>query len=383
MAESPTVIPLGPARGLEFLIAEWRRGLLEHPGMQSTAGASVARPGTVGTTLRRRIWDPVEAQLNGVTRVFVVPDAAISLVPLAALPSAGGRYLAENGPTVHYLSAERDIISSGTSATPAGEGLLVVGNPSFSDGSSFAALREQTPPLLATTDPPRKEPTYRGLPPSCPPFRTLRFAPLPSTRVEARTIAGLWNELHLVAPSDGKATVLTGGAATERAIKENGPGRSILHFATHGFFLGDECAQAIDGARAAGRLVELRQRPVPISIADDATARTMRTENPLMLSGLAMAGANRRMVAGLNEDDGILTAEEVSSLKLSGVQWAVLSACDTGLGFDRGRRGRPGASTRFSDRRRSHRHHELVVCRGPRDKPMDGGVVSSAARATP
>ena len=29
---------------------------------------------------------------------------------------------------------------------------------------------------------------------------------------------------------------------------------------------------------------------------------------------------------------GILTAEEVTGLNLEGVEWAVLSACDTGLG---------------------------------------------------
>jgi CHAT domain-containing protein len=55
-------------------------------------------------------------------------------------------------------------------------------------------------------------------------------------------------------------------------------------------------------------------------------------ENPLLLSGLALAGANRRAAAGPGEDDGILTAEEVASLNLEGVEWAVLSACDTGLG---------------------------------------------------
>jgi CHAT domain-containing protein len=54
--------------------------------------------------------------------------------------------------------------------------------------------------------------------------------------------------------------------------------------------------------------------------------------HPLRLSGLALAGANRRFSAGREEDDGILTAEEVAALDLGGVEWAVLSACDTGVG---------------------------------------------------
>jgi CHAT domain-containing protein len=51
-----------------------------------------------------------------------------------------------------------------------------------------------------------------------------------------------------------------------------------------------------------------------------------------LLSGLALAGANRRASATGDEEDGILTAEEVASMNLAGVEWAVLSACDTGLG---------------------------------------------------
>jgi CHAT domain-containing protein len=55
-------------------------------------------------------------------------------------------------------------------------------------------------------------------------------------------------------------------------------------------------------------------------------------ENPLLLAGLALAGANRRQTAGADEEDGILTAEEIASLDLAGVGWAVLSGCDTGVG---------------------------------------------------
>jgi CHAT domain-containing protein len=50
------------------------------------------------------------------------------------------------------------------------------------------------------------------------------------------------------------------------------------------------------------------------------------------MSGLALAGANRRAAAATDDEDGILTAEEVSAMNLDGVEWAVLSACDTGLG---------------------------------------------------
>jgi CHAT domain-containing protein len=51
-----------------------------------------------------------------------------------------------------------------------------------------------------------------------------------------------------------------------------------------------------------------------------------------LLSGLAFAGANHRDAAGAQEEDGILTAEEIATLDLSRVRWAVLSACDTGKG---------------------------------------------------
>jgi CHAT domain-containing protein len=53
-------------------------------------------------------------------------------------------------------------------------------------------------------------------------------------------------------------------------------------------------------------------------------------DSPLLLAGLAFAGANTRAATG--QHDGILTGEEVAALNLQGTEWAVLSACDTGLG---------------------------------------------------
>ena len=105
---------------------------------------------------------------------------------------------------------------------------------------------------------------------------------------------------------------LTGTEASETAFKSLVPGKRILHLATHGFFLDGRC---------------------PSLGEDEATgSASPELENPLLLTGLALAGANHRTAAGPDEDDGILTAEEVAALDLRGVEWAVLSACDTGVG---------------------------------------------------
>ena len=65
--------------------------------------------------------------------------------------------------------------------------------------------------------------------------------------------------------------------------------------------------------------------------------------HPGLLSGLALAGANRPT----EEDDGILTAEEISSLDLGGCELAVLSACETGLGRTAGGEGLLGLQRAF------------------------------------
>ena len=159
----------------------------------------------------------------------------------------------------------------------------------------------------------------------------MRFGPLVATNREVLDVVGLWQSLS----QDSSSGALVGPHASESAFKTRSSGRRVLHVATHGFFLGDECPAAVSdtfvgGTRSVGGLapvVEAGNRPSREPPGDHRPP-----ENPLLLSGLALAGANRRTDAGPDEDDGILTAEEVASLNLEGVEWAVLSACDTGLG---------------------------------------------------
>jgi len=84
-----------------------------------------------------------------------------------------------------------------------------------------------------------------------------------------------------------------------------------------------ECQPAVAGTRSVGGLTVAQSGPANES---------RRSQNPLLISGLAFAGANVRAPVREDRDTGILTAEEVAALDLHGIEWAVLSACDTGLG---------------------------------------------------
>jgi CHAT domain-containing protein/Tfp pilus assembly protein PilF len=326
--DAPKVVELGSASAIDALITSWRSAMLADITAARAATQSGPSFRTLGTSLRQKVWDPLAAHLGGAQQVFVVPDGGLNLVPLTALPLARGRYVLEDGPVIHYLSAERDLVVA-DSASQLGSGLLAVGNPAFADPSSFAALRATRPAApTAPASRPMTTPARRGSV-TCVSFQSMRFDPIPESRREVDAVASQWQQVD-AASRAGDARALIGAEATERAFKQLGPGRRILHLATHGFFLSEDCATAVQGTRSVGGVATTGAKPVPAAAAPNPLRRL--PENPLLFSGLALAGANRRAAAGPDEEDGVLTAEEVATLNLDGIEWAVLSACDTGLG---------------------------------------------------
>ena len=272
------------------------------------------------------MWDPLAPHLRGARRVFIVPDGALHLVNFAALPVGQTQYLAEAGPLIHYLSAERDLVP--TESQRKAEGLLAIGAPAFNEQRLFAALAPQQPvSQQAASGVVALAQTFRGQRSACDQFQSMRFEPWPASAREADEVAALWQKSgagpgqaglrSAVRAAAGAVVQLSGAAASEAAFKQQAQGKRVLHLATHGFFLGWRCASALDAAGKASYAIQ------PTSVTG---------ENPLLLSGLALAGANHRQAAGAEEEDGILTAEEIAALNLSGVEWAVLSACDTGVG---------------------------------------------------
>jgi CHAT domain-containing protein/tetratricopeptide (TPR) repeat protein len=302
-ASPPVLLDLGRATAIDDAVARWRRAF--EPSRVAEPGAEAGYK-SVAAELRRLIWDPAVGALRGVETLFVVPDGSLNLVSLAALPADDEAYLLERGPAFHYLTAERDL--AGHAGSAKGRGLLALGDPAFEDPAALATVAD----------------AMRGHTPSCSSFRSTMFGPLPATAAEVSAVRSIWSER----PGAGGATLLVGSAATELAFKLQAPGKQVLHLATHGFFLGEDCG-APGPYRGIGGVLE--RRDVAQGVESDASANDI-SASPLLLSGLALASANRRDTVVPGAEDGILTAEEVSALDLAGVRLAVLSACRTGAG---------------------------------------------------
>jgi CHAT domain-containing protein len=317
---APVIRMLGTADEIDRRVARWRNLVAAAPPGLPLAGSPAERDyREAGSELRAAIWDPIASALEGSRQVFIVPDAALHLVSFATLPVGETRYLVENGPLLHYLSAERDLVEA-PSRSRTGQGLLVLGGPDFDSARRTAGPSAST----GLRDAVSSQAALRGDPISCEEFRRIRFEPLPGAGAEIGEIASIWERRG---SRDGgrseRVLRLTGAGADEASLKHSAHGFGIVHLATHGFFVDSErCGSLIDGARKGAR------RGLRVGFEEDTTSGG----NPLLLAGLALAGANGRGQRAAEEEDGILTAEEIATIDLSGVDWVVLSACETGIG---------------------------------------------------
>jgi CHAT domain-containing protein/tetratricopeptide (TPR) repeat protein len=300
----PAAIPLGSGKEIETLVARWREEIAAArsrvPMLASTGDAQYRK---VSAELRRIVWDPIAEHVEGSDRVFVVPDGGLQVVNLATLAGEDGAYLVESAPPIHYLSTERDLVNAGSRSTR-GRGLLVAAGADFGPTQSLVDSKPRT---------------------NCVDFDSIRFPLLPGTIKEVDAVASLWTSKVPEGPA-ARVSRLEGPEATEDALKQRAAGHRVLHLATHGFFVGERCGTDSPDSRGSS---EGTIRSLAPPTEDDTT----------ILSGLALAGANVRHASDLEGSDGILTAQEIASIDLKGVDWVVLSACDTGLGTIRAGEG--------------------------------------------
>ncbi|MFH7245099.1 MAG: tetratricopeptide repeat protein [Spirulina sp.] len=263
---------------------------------------------TTARALDELVMAPIRPLLSEATHLLLSPDSQLNLIPFAALVDEQNRYLVETY-TLTHLTTGRDLLRLQNTA-PSQQPPILFANPNYDTASiSNSPLPMGEGPGVRANPGSAERATQRSTD-----ISNLRFGPLPGTQKEIDAIAPLL---------PNNAIILTEVTATENALKQvQAP--SILHIATHGFFLEDVDfvpPPSTRGDRATGFLE-------PTGLVAPPT-RPVNNENPLLRSGLALAGFNSRTSAG---EDGVLTALEATGLNLRGTRLVVMSACETGVG---------------------------------------------------
>jgi CHAT domain-containing protein/Flp pilus assembly protein TadD len=237
----------------------------------------------LGDSLYNNIWKPLMPYLNGVKKISFAPDGILHKIAFQALPVENGSLLIDNFQLQQYSSVKQ-LLDTKETQPQKWTSALLLGNPDFNN-TTFKG----------------KPITFTG---------KGDWQPLSGT---AQEIAAIQNLLT----SKGVAVKnFNGQVANEENFKKMRTGYpDILHLATHGFFLKDSTQNSIALA------------------AMGASSNVVM--NPLLRSGLILAGANKawggeKLPPGA--EDGILNAYEISQLNLTKTKLVVLSACETALG---------------------------------------------------
>ena len=273
------LIPLGDLAPISAAIKEIRSAITNSLPIERKSQA-----------LYKLLWQPLEADLQGKTSVYLVPDGVLHLVPFKALQDKDGKYLVEKLQLIS-LSSARDIVLPALSGKT--NAAFIFANPNYGNPK---------PQAIAVT---------RGFD-----LKSIYFDKLAATAIEGEKIAQLFKQAQNQSPTN----LLLQNQATEKAMADL-VAPKIVHLATHGFFLAD---------KPAG------EKPLEQSLllSTGQPAISANVDNPLARSGLALMDANLgvRGIKKTDGTDGILTALEVLNLDLQGTELVTLSACETGLG---------------------------------------------------
>lgn len=298
-SESPQLIPLFEEKQLVKIIGNF--GGNNYSYINSIYGKN----SEANSSLYNLVWQPLAAHLEGVKVVYVSPSGLLHKIAFSAISKGLNSYVIDNF-DLHVLSTTGYIASGNT-----------LGIDSETSISLFGGIAYTTQPETTET------------------WTYLKGTLDESIMVKSIAQSQLSN-----------INLYTDSLATEAAFKLAAPKSRILHIATHGFFFPDpkDVEVAIDAVKEIGE-VEFR----------GGGARThglnnfVRSQNPLMRSGLVFAGVNdywngNKSVTG---DDGVLTALEVINIDLRKNKLVVMSACETGLGDIAGSEGVYGLQRAF------------------------------------
>lgn len=247
--------------------------------------------------------------------LIIAADGELTRLAFGALPmEAPSTYLLDYY-QLHYVDSGRDLITLPATNDRVGSPPLLLADPDFDFKVPDTEFLHNGEKLINATDvyfsnifpeSKRQWRQSRDLD-----TKSLNFSRLPGTRIEAELIA---DQL--------RARLWLDKDALKGKLKRN-TSSIILHIATHGFFFPN---QQIDQEVLWG----ISLKPTKLN------EHLSKLENPLLRSGLALAGANHALNVfnslDLDTEDGLLTAADVAEMDMLDTELVVLSACQSGLG---------------------------------------------------
>jgi CHAT domain-containing protein len=288
-------VDLGLADAVELALATWRDDVqAQRPDTDSAAA------------LAKLVWSPIEPKVPpGTSTILISPDGQLSRLPWAALPGDGpGRRLLHR--FAFALSPHGPALL---------KGLLDAERASDGEPGPFLAVGDVAYDAEPAKSPGSARPLSRGDRVGSRKGR-MRYRSLPGTGGELDDLSKVGLPYPL--------TTLRGSEASTDRVAAWLPRARWAHLGTHGFFEPGTGAAAGRGGAA--------EDDDPVQPA----WRVPALRNPLLRSGLVLAGANRPAeldaLGRPSGDGGVLSAEAISALPLERLELAVLSACGTGLG---------------------------------------------------
>jgi CHAT domain-containing protein len=330
------LVDLGPLEVIDGAILRWRRAI-GHGANRENGTANQQSTIAAGMELAKLVWLPIQTELRGCKNVYLSPAREIAFVSFGALPGLSPESFLLEDHNIAYVSSSRDLFPPPSVSQ---EPPVVMGAPDYGapgkPGEFSIALE------LPVTE---------------------YFKPLLHTSTECTAVA---KALQRLGP---EPVVSMEKNATEQAVKSlRHP--SYLHFATHGFFLSGQGGEGTVFEKGAARGIG-GTAPIGGSSSEVAPGRNGKSVGfgdlafvepngrarqklgsrltAMQRAGIALAKANDTLAGRQmpGRDDGILIADEVSSMDLLGTKLVVISTCDSGLGEVSGGEGVYGLRRAF------------------------------------
>jgi len=301
---------LGSVQEIDGMIDELREHtrLVPRSLRFNSEGALEADFKELAHPLYRKLLQPFSKKLQDTKTIIFGPDSGLCRVAFAALVDDEGRYLIERA-DISYISSSRDRLRS---RGPPATGTLILSNPNF---DADVGSRQETVEQIQEQGPLRSQLVMRGR--AEVDVRGLRWKRLPGAEEEA-----IDTERLLGNSQYGPVLKFLGDEAVEEVLKTAQSPR-ILHLATHGFYV------ALDDS---ANVTQSRSHSTTFS---SGLSRLRTDANPLVRSGIVLAGANRlgkETVPDASMQDGWVIAQEIAGMDFRNTELVVLSACESGLG---------------------------------------------------